>query len=154
NEPGILRRHLGTLRIDHDFSEKDRIWGSYNVAPVDQDTSAVSPAAFTGLGLTQRHSMNDTVSISETHLFRPNLINEVRGGFNIQSSYQRSNQTLEQFLTRIGFDSSDIAAYGQVIGPQNLKTYGHPAVLYSSTLARFTNGGRNTDRPLDQSLVT
>lgn len=154
NEPGIATRHLGTLRLDHDFSERDRGFVAYNVAPLDSRNAAVSPAAYTGLGLTNRHSMNHTLSVSETHLFRPNLINEARGGFNLQESYLRSNQTLRDFLTRIGFDSSDITAYGQVIGPQNLDTHGHPAVQFGSGIASFTNGGRNTERPQDQSLVT
>jgi hypothetical protein len=154
NEPGIATRHLGTMRLDHDFSEKDRMFAVYNAAAADSRSNAVSPAAYTGLGLSNSQSMNDTVSLSETHLFRPNLINEARGGFNIQQSFVRSNQTLTDFLTRIGFDSSDIAAYGQVIGSQNLTTYGHPAIQFGSGIASFTNGGRNTDRPLDQSLAT
>lgn len=151
--PGTLTRNLGTLRIDHDFSDRNKLYGVYNVAPQDQRMSrVVNP--WVGLGLLNNHRMNNTVSLSYTHLFSNSLINEARGGFNQQQSYVRSNQTLGQFLKNIGFDDSDITAYGAVIGPKNLDTYGHPAITWGSGFTNFTNGGRNTDRPQDQILVT
>jgi outer membrane receptor protein involved in Fe transport len=67
---------------------------------------------------------------------------------------QHSNTTLQGFLSSIGFDDSDINAYGAVTGPFALSTFGHPAVNFSGTFATFTNGGRNTFRPLDQHLMT
>src|SRR5207244_10812842 len=35
-----------------------------------------------------------------------------------------------------------------------LQTHGHPAISFSGAFATFQNGGRNTDRPLDQNLFT
>jgi len=60
------------------------------------------------------------------------------------------------FSPRIGFDQSDIDAYGLVVGPFALSTFGHPAILFNGggTFTNFTNGGRNTFRPLDQNLIT
>jgi carboxypeptidase family protein/TonB-dependent receptor-like protein len=153
--PGNSIQDIGTLRLDHDFSARDRLTGVYNVsAQVNANTAVVPP--FTGLGLTQNDRRNNTVSLSFTHAFRDTVVNEARGGFNRQKLLRHSNTTLEGFLSGIGFDQSDIDAYGSVVGPFALSTFGHPAVLFTGggTFANFTNGGRNTFRPLDQNLVT
>jgi len=144
---------VGTLRLDHDFSERNHLYGVYNVsAQVNANTAVVSP--FTGLGLTQNDRRNNTVSLSFTHAFRATMVNEARGGFNRQSLLRHSNTTLEGFLSSIGFDQSDVGAYGSVVGPFALSTFGHPAINFSGTFTTFANGGRNTFRPLDQNLVT
>jgi len=39
-------------------------------------------------------------------------------------------------------------------GHSRFPTFGHPAITLSGTFATFSNGGRNTFRPLDQNLVT
>ena len=87
-------------------------------------------------------------------MFTPTIINEARGGFNRVPNLRKSNNTMREFLTNIGFDQSDIDAYGSVIGASTLDTFGHPAVNLGSTFQAFTNGGRNTYRPLDQNLIT
>ena len=151
--PGNSTQDLGTLRLDHDFSERNHLYGVYNVsAQVNATSAVVSP--FTGLGLTQNDRKNHTVSLSFTHTFRATVVNETRGGVNRQGLLRHSNTTLGGFLSGIGFDQSDIDAYGSVVGPFALSTFGHPAVLFSKTFADFTNGGRNTFRPLDQNLIT
>src|SRR5437667_3950386 len=151
--PGNSTQDIGTLRLDHDFSERNHLYGVYNVsAQVNANSPVVSP--FTGLGLTQNDRKNHTVSLSYLHSFKPSLINEGRGGFNRQGLLRHSNTTLQGFLSSIGFDQSSIDAYGSVVGPFALSTFGHPAVLFSGSFATFTNGGRNTFRPLDQNLIT
>ena len=65
-----------------------------------------------------------------------------------------SNTSLEGFLSSIGFDASDIAAYGAAVGPGELSTFGHMAINFSNTFTTFNNGGRNTFRPLTQNLIT
>lgn len=153
NAPGTSRRNLGTLRVDHDFSESDRLYGVYNVqTQVWANGFVVSP--FTPLGLTQNDRRNDTLSFSEVHMFTPALINEARGGFNRVPYLRRSNTTLRGFLESIGFDQSDIGAWGQVITPSALDTFGHPAINIGSAFQGLGNGGRNTYRPLDQNLIT
>ena len=111
---------------------------------------------FTGLGLSQTERRNNTVSLSYTHVFSPNIVNEARGGFNKQHYYTHSNTTLTGFLSSIGFSAADIAAYGAVVGPDELTTHGHLALTLGSSSAfqAFSNGGRNTDRPADQDLIT
>ncbi|PYT87935.1 MAG: hypothetical protein DMG36_24655, partial [Acidobacteria bacterium] len=152
---GNSTQDIGTLRLDHDFSDRNHLYGVYNVsAQVNATSAVVSP--FTGLGLTQNDRKNHTVSLSYAHELQSNKINEVRGGFNRQGLLRHSNTTLKGFLSGIGFDQSDIDAYGSVVGPFALSTFGHPAILFTGggTFANFTNGGRNTFRPLDQNLIT
>jgi hypothetical protein len=143
----------GSLRLDHDFSDKDHVYAAYNTSA---DTHATNPVVspYLGLGLTQVNRQNQTVSLSYTRIFKPNLINEMRGGFNKQNLLEHSNTTLQGFLSGIGFDASDIAAYGSVVGPFALSTYGHPAISFNNTFATFANGGRNTYRPQNQDLIT
>jgi len=151
--PGYSTQDIGTLRLDRDFSERDHLYGVYNAsAQVDATTAVVSP--YTGLGLTKDDRRNNTVSLSYTHTFKGTVVNETRGGFNRQSLLRHSNTTLDGFLSSIGFDQSDIDAYGSVVGPFALSTFGHPAISFSNTFATFTNGGRDTFRPLDQNLIT
>lgn len=143
----------GSLRLDHDFSDRDHVYASYNTSAESSATSpVVSP--YLGLGLTQNNRQNQTVQVSYTRIFKPTLVNEARGGFNKQNLLEHSNTTLEGFLSSIGFDAADIAAYGSVVGQFALTTFGHPAVSFSNTFATFTNGGRNTYRPQNQDLVT
>jgi Carboxypeptidase regulatory-like domain/TonB dependent receptor len=151
--PGRDTLDTGSLRLDHDFSDKDRVYASYNTSA---ETSATSPVVspYLGLGLTKNNRQNQTVQISYTRIFKPTLVNEARGGFNKENLLRHSNTTLEGFLSGIGFDAADIAAYGSVVGQFALSTFGHPAISFSNTFSTFTNGGRNTYRPEDQNLIT
>ncbi len=153
NLPGLLTRDLGTVRIDHDLTGKDKLTAVYNIQPRDQATAAVQ-TPYIGLGLTQNEQTNHTLSLSYTRIFADNLVNEARGGFNFQYLFRRSNTTPESFLQSIGFDSSDIAAYFSVIGETARPTYGHVGVAFGGSYANFATGGRNTFRPLDQNLYT
>jgi hypothetical protein len=153
NLPGTTRRNLGTLRVDHDFKQSDRFYAVYNAQSQDWQTSLVA-GPFVPLGETVNNRRNDTLSLSETHLFSTTVVNEARGGFNRVPWLRHSNQTLRQFLQNIGFNDADIAAYGSVVSPAALDTYGHPSISFGSTYAALSNGGRNTYRPLDQNLLT
>ena len=144
---------LGTLRVDHDFTERDHIYVVYNAAGQTIANTLVQ-TPYTGLGLTQNDRRNDTISFSYTRMFSNSIVNEARAGFNRQKLRRHSNTTLNGFLSSVGFDQSDVDAYGAVVGPDELKTFGHTAINFSGTFATFQNGGRNTDRPLDQDLVT
>lgn len=151
--PGYSTLDTGVLRIDHDFSDRNHLYGVYNISSqISSQNAVVNP--YTGLGLTQRDRRNNTISLSYIHAFSSNFINELRGGFNRENLLQHSNTTLEGFLSSVGFDQTDIDAYGAVTGPFALTTFGHPAVNFSNTFATFTNGGRNTFRPLNQHLIT
>lgn len=153
NLPGLTTRDLGTIRVDHDLTGKDKLAVVYNIQPRDQATAAVV-APYIGLGLTQNEQTNHTLSLSHTRIFAENLVNEARGGFNYQFLFRTSNTTPTSFLQSIGFDSSDINAYYGVVGENARTTFGHVGVSFGNSYATFGTGGRNTFRPLDQKLYT
>ena len=153
NVPGRITRHLGTLRVDHELTGRDKLAAVYNIQPRDQATAAVQQP-YAPLGLIQREQTNHTLSLSYTRLFADNIVNEARGGFNYQLLFQQSNTTPTSFLESIGFDSSDIAAYYSVIGEAARQTFGHVGINFPGSYANFGTGGRNTFRPLDQKLYT
>ena len=144
-------RDLGTFRVDHDFSSRDRMYAVYNGQGFSDQPGYVQ-VPYTGLGLTQLARTNHTLSLSHIHVMR-SMVNEARGGFNRQVSFRQSNSTLRESLQAIGFDSSDISAYAAVVGEFTLDTFGHPA-LQLGNYALLNNGGRNTNRPLNENAVT
>lgn len=153
NRTGLLVRDQGTLRLDHEFTAKDKVSAVYNNQFVDQSNAAVV-APFVGLGLRHDDRSNHTLSLSYTRVFSGNVVNEARGGFNYQFLFRNSNTTPTSFLESIGFDSSDIAAYYAVVGENARATYGHIGVSFNNSFVTFGTGGRNTFRPLDQKLIT
>lgn len=153
NRTGLLVRDQGTIRLDHEFTSKDKVSAVYNNQFVDQ-SNAVVVAPFVGLGLRHDDRSNHTLSLSYTRVFSDNVLNEARGGFNYQFLFRNSNTTPTSFLESIGFDSSDIAAYYAVVGENARSTFGHVGVSFSNSFTTFGTGGRNTFRPLDQKLIT
>jgi Carboxypeptidase regulatory-like domain/TonB dependent receptor len=154
-DSGHSVQDLGTLRIDHNFGDRNQVYGVYNASGQTAANSFVQ-SPYTGLGLTQNERRNDTLSFSYTRTFSSSVINEARAGFNHQRLRRHSNTTLGGFLSSIGLDQAAIDAYGAVVGPNELDTFGHTAIDFrgGSKFAVFGNGGRNTNRPLDQDLLT
>ena len=152
--PGGSTRDLGTLRIDHDLSESDHIYGVYNAqASVGSTAPVFQP--MTGLGLQQRDIRDNELSFSYVHMFSNTLVNEARGGFNRENSFTHANTTLQQFLSSIGFDQNAIDAYAAVVGPSQLSTHGYPFINLGSNFVTFgRNADRNTDRQTSQYLAT
>ena len=145
-------RDLGSFRIDHDFTERDRYYLSFNTQSTSADSSAVS-SPFIGLGLIQRDIQDYTVSNSYTKIITPALVNEIRGGINYENNFAHGNLTLGQFMQSVGFNADEIKAWGNVVGPGEIDTYGHIAISLGN-FAGIGNGGRSIYRPLDQHLVT
>ena len=151
NIPSLLTRDLATLRLDHDFSGKDKLSAVYNYQVRNGNRSLVLNP-FANFGLLAQHQNNHTLSLSYTRIFSDSMVNELRGGYNYQLLFRRANQTTGEFLAGIGFNQNEIASYGAVLGDV-LDTYGHVAFTMSPFL-NIANGGRNTDRNLDQKLYT
>jgi hypothetical protein len=154
---------LGTLRLDHDFSEKDHVFVTYNTSALSSSGEPAEDNApntgfvgepYSGLGLLQTDRRNNAVAASYTKIVKPNMVNELRGGFNIQDLFTHSNTTLGGFLSSIGFSQDQVAAYGVVVGSKELSTYGQPAISFGGAFATFPNGKRSTDRPENQNLQT
>ena len=149
---GLLTRDLGTLRVDHDFSDKDKLYAVYNFQARNGNRGLVANP-LPAFGLLTQHQANHTVSVSYSHIFSNSFVNEARGGINYQFLYRRANQTTSQFLRNVGFNSDEITTVGNVIGPSLLDTPGQVAFVFGG-FPGIPSGGRNTDRPMDQKLAT
>src|SRR5262249_48563754 len=114
-----------------------------------------NPAAspFTALGLLQRSIQDYTVSNSYTKIVSPALVNELRGGINYEYNFSHGRQSLAQFMQSVGFNDSQIQAYGNVVGSSLLTTPGQIAINFGN-FQGIGNGGRSIYRPLDQRLIT
>jgi hypothetical protein len=157
NLQGLTTRDLGTFRLDHTFSARNSIYGVFNVSRT-RAANSKADALYSGLGLRHVERNNKTLSLSFTHMFSSNVVNEARGGFNTQHQFTRVNQTLRQFLSGAGFDQSDLSAYEAVVGPGILDLYGQTGIQLgtsgSNRYRAFPVGGRSGDRPQDQDAIT
>jgi hypothetical protein len=149
---GLLTRDLATLRVDHDFSDKDKFYAVYNFQ-VRSGNRGLVASPLPAFGLLSQHQKNHTVSLSYTRLFSNTVVNEARGGINYQYLYRRANMTTGEFLSSVGFNEQEIAAYGSVVGARLIDTPGQVAFTFAP-FSGIPNGGRNTDRPMDQKLAT
>jgi outer membrane receptor protein involved in Fe transport len=77
NGQQVINENFFTTRIDHKFSEKDAIFGTY----LYDKTPYNSPDAFGNVGLNSLTS-RQIVAVEETHSFTPTFVNAARFGFN------------------------------------------------------------------------
>ena len=113
-------------RMDHRFSDHDSIFGRY----VSSDNTNFLPAPLpppanaASIVYPEAHSF----AASETHIFRPNLINEARIG------YQETREVQQADTTRL-FDQ-----YGIVGAPNDPTIYGLPTFVISGLSTLGTPG--------------
>jgi len=101
----IVNENFFTARIDHRFSEKDSLYGTYMY-----DDSGFSQPDNLGAVLIGHHVNRNLVALEETHIFSPTLVNSVRLGYN------RAGVAIDQGLHAINplaADTSLGAAPGQ-----------------------------------------
>jgi hypothetical protein len=77
NSNQVTSENFGTLRIDHNFSSNDSLDGSYQY-----DASNLTFPDALGNVLDGSNTGRQFVSIQESHIFSPQLLNVVRIGFN------------------------------------------------------------------------
>ena len=78
-----IREDFGTARVDHIFSDKDSVGVVYTV-----DDSADQTATYINPFMADATSLREQVlSIEETHVFSPTLLNTARVGFSRASYY-------------------------------------------------------------------
>lgn len=73
----VVTENFFTTRIDHNFSGKDRLSGTY----LFDKTPYSSPDSFGNVELNTLSS-RQIVAVEETHTFRPNFLNAIRFGYN------------------------------------------------------------------------
>jgi len=73
----VVNENFFTTRIDHKFSEKDSLFGTY----LYDKTPYTSPDSFGNVGLGSLSS-RQIVAVEETHSFTPGFVNAIRFGYN------------------------------------------------------------------------
>lgn len=146
----ILRNDANQFdtRIDHNFSEKDSIFGRVTYV----DNPEFIPGPFPGIADGGSFADGDQTAkssnsvVSETHSFSPNLVNEVRAGFNrIATTRLQPNGTTANIPAQFGIQGvpqvTDNGGLGSIF-IAGLTTLGSnqylPSVEYSNTL-QFTD---------------
>ena len=146
NIPGLLTRDLSTLRIDHDFSPRDKFFAVYNYQIVAGEQRALAVSPLPAFGLRSQHQNNHTLSLSYTRLVSNSLVNELRGGFNFQYLFRRANQRVGSFLSSIGFNQDEISAYAAVVGGDEILNLAGQVAFTMAPFTGIPNGGRSIDR--------
>ena len=84
NPPSTVTRNTIDARIDHNLSDRDKIFGRFSHQTLDSHIDSIFPEPARGaLGNTYSINTNPAYSVafSYTRIFRPTLVNEFRYGF-------------------------------------------------------------------------
>ncbi|PYV24576.1 MAG: hypothetical protein DMG24_11085 [Acidobacteria bacterium] len=90
-------------RLDHHFSERDTLFGRYSYDFQVQHTKSWSDLLAPGRDVLTH---GQVLALGETHVFRPNLINEARFGFDRAHPYRLTNAPSQDLYAQLGL--SDI----------------------------------------------
>jgi len=122
--------NTGLVKIDHNFGEKDHLSGRW----AEYQGTAVTAGALPALGGTSNTPISRSGVLTETHTFRPTLLNEFRFGFSRNMTFLT--------VTDSGFDASTIfrgldgnPLPGVVNGKQDLLDSGLPTITVSGGFA-------------------
>ncbi len=77
-----IREDFGTARLDHDFSDKDFLAAVYTIDDSADNTPTANP-----LSRDAEFLREQVVSLSETHLFSPSILNKATFGFSRGAFY-------------------------------------------------------------------
>ena len=127
-----VREDFGTARFDQNFSNNDSLSGVYTV----DDSSAVTPTA-NPITLDDIYLREQVASVSETHVFSPNLLNLATAGYSRGGFYFTSGTT----VSLPGWINADDPVGAIVVGG-------------GTTLngaAQITNGGTNAGSNLNDA---
>ena len=105
NGQQIVNENFVTTRIDHKFSEKDSLFGTY----LYDKTPYSSPDPFGNVGLNTLSS-RQIVAAEETHSFTPTFVNAVRFGYNHENV---NNDSSVSALNKAAADTSLAAFAGR-----------------------------------------
>jgi Carboxypeptidase regulatory-like domain/TonB dependent receptor len=77
NAPQSLDVNKGDIKVDAQISEKDHLMGRYSIA----DNLERDPNQYPSLGLQDLHSRGQSAALTETRVFSPRWLNELRFGY-------------------------------------------------------------------------
>jgi hypothetical protein len=142
SQPYRFRANTVDLRLDHNFSNSDHLSTTYHYVPfniLSQDRFAGDiPVAGGGSAdiADSEDSTNQSLSISETHIFSSNLVNEFRFGYYRSSLDQRDLIADQGLASKFGVGNINLSGFPA--------TQGFPQVQLSTG---YVTGG-STFKPL------
>jgi hypothetical protein len=134
-------------RVDHQFSNSDNFFVRYSYekfrlsAPQGQANCCLPTPDFAKkydlgpyvAGLQVTDLTTQGMAVNETHVFRPNLINEFRGGFARTNPYTRQSDLGHNAATSLGIQGVNISQYSSGMPGINVTDFtglsGGPAFL-------------------------
>jgi hypothetical protein len=99
------------VRLDHQISSRDTIFGSFSYSNEDRDSKALRPLGGEGFPLRNR-----LVTMTWNHTISPTILNEFRFGFNRSVTYRLSETSFTRDYAREVFNLKNIATQPIVYG--------------------------------------
>ncbi len=90
------------LRLDHSFSEKDKVWGTYFRTDLD-----IASPRFTLITDALQKVTTQAYSADWTHIFRPTLLNDFKAGFNFVSQDIKNRAPQNISNADLGFPANE-----------------------------------------------
>ena len=108
NQPQVDHLNLGSLRFDHMFSTRDTLSATYNDfedSQLTQNNTVCGSRVIPGFDCTV-DLLSRLYGITETHIFSPNLINEVRAGVSQFQNPRITNDQNIKFIEQFGIQGT------------------------------------------------
>jgi hypothetical protein len=132
--PARFRQNQFTTRLDGQLSSKNTLSGTFFFANFPGFDPYPDPSSLASPFMLRRADRNRTLSIGDTHIFTPNLVNEVRFGYYYLNNTRRLDDdflTEEMSNSAVGiqnpastFDSSAATTrLGHFIGRNNISNF-------------------------------
>lgn len=126
------------VRVDHQISDKDNFFARYSYetyrlsAPQGQANCCLPTPADAAskydlgpyvAGLQVTDLVTQGMAINETHVFRPNIVNEFRGGFAKTNPFTRQSDFGHSAATSLGIQGVNISSYSSGIPNINVTDF-------------------------------
>ena len=117
-----VREDFGTARVDHVFSTKDSLMAAYTA----DDSASVTATPFDAFSTDLVNLREQVVSLEETHVFSPTLLNTARFGFS-RAGYFFTGETtpgtpaatVTPFISGVPFVGAVVVGGSQASNPQS-----------------------------------
>jgi hypothetical protein len=136
----VVHESFVTTRIDHQFSEKDSLYGTYLY-----DTALNNQPDALDQVLSGNTSTRQTIAIQETHTFTPSLTNSVRFGFNrVTALSNASIAAINPLAAQVGLGAfgrqpSNVAVSGLTVFSGGINGLSYP-FHYWNTFQGYDDG--------------
>jgi hypothetical protein len=108
NVPRLQNSNTGDIRIDQHINDRNTLYGRYSYNKTYTTSySSLPPAKVGGLvftpGATYAEQPEDNISLDYTHIFRSNLILDLKAGYTFSKNFNQPSDPLNDETT-LGFD--------------------------------------------------